>query len=714
MRSAVGSGLALVVLFISLHFLSVALPTGIGICSGAPHALHVGRSDDATEFFVSPLGNDRWSGRFDHPNAAHTDGPFRTLARARDAVRELKAAGPLRTPVKVIIRGGTYQLDGPLIFTPQDSGTESDPIIYEAYPGETPVLSGGQMITGWRRTAGAELSSPAKNHLWVADVPAAKDGWYFHQLFIDGKRMSRARTPNQGFYYVDGQISDTTPARFKFHDHDIRPEWGREGDVEVVALQNWAELRVPIKSVDDLSHTVTLAGRRQPYAETDARYWIENAPDALDAPGEWYLDRRSARVYFYPYPGEDMSTVRVVASRLMRLIRFEGDAAQGRFVSYIEFRGLTFSYTDWTLPPEGYADLQAAVDVPAAVAGEGARFCTIEKCRFIHLGGYAVSFAKGSQNDRIARSEMTDLGAGGVKIGDRKIPVGEQNETRDNAVTDNHIHNIGSVYPAAVGVWIGQSSGNVVAHNEINDTYYTAISVGWTWGYGPTAAKDNLIEFNSLHDIGRGMLSDMGCIYTLGVQPGTVERNNICHDVSRYKYGGWGIYTDEGSSHILVENNIVYRCEDGGFHQHYGEANVVRNNIFALGDTAQLRRTREENHLSFTFTHNIVYWKDGELLDGKWDDNNFRFENNLYYSVAGGPVEFAKWSFREWQGRGQDVGSLIANPLLVNPEQGDFSLEAGSPALKIGFMPIDVSTVGPRRADAHQAACIENHGEHHY
>jgi Right handed beta helix region len=327
--------------------------------------------------------------------------------------------------------------------------------------------------------------------------------------------------------------------------------------------------------------------------------------------------------------------------------------------------------------------------------GKGVHSCTIERCRFAHLGGYAIALGEGSEENRILHNQMTDLGAGGVKIGDPKIPSSVPTQTSANQIAYNHIHDIGIVYPAAVGVWIGQSSNNIVARNEINDTFYTAISVGWTWGYGPTATKGNLVEFNSMHHIGRGMLSDMGCIYTLGVQPGTVERNNLCHDVSRYKYGGWGIYTDEGSSDIVIEKNIVYRCEDGGFHQHYGKANIVCNNIFALGGTAQLRRSKNENHLSFTFEHNIVYWDEGDLLDGTWADNNYRLDHNLYYSVGWLPIEFSKWSFRDWQKRGQDVHSLIANPLFADPEHGNFSLELGSPAVKVGFNAIDLSKVGP-------------------
>jgi parallel beta-helix repeat protein len=649
----------------------------------------VNASGDRTIFFVAPQGNNAWSGKLAHPNAARTDGPFRTVSRARNVIRRLRASGSLAQPVTVYLRGGVYELSRPLAFTPEDSGTPKAPITYEAYPGETPVLSGGREITGWAQYRSRVSASPARRHLWVSEVPEVKEGrWYFHQLFVDGIRRTRARSPNRGFYYVNGLISADSPAQFQFYDGDILPQWAKERDVEIVALQNWAEFRIPIKAVNSRLHTVTLAGRRQDFAEANARYWVENALEALDAPGEWYLDQSTGRLYYYPLPGDEVSHAHVVASDLKQLICFDGNAAQGKSVHDIQLRGLTFSYTDWSIPPAGYADEQAAYDVPAAVSGQGVDSCTIERCRFEHLGGYAIALGQGSKQSRILNNQMTDLGAGGIKIGDPKIPSNLSTQTSGNDIAYNHIHNIGAVYPAAVGVWIGQSSNNTVAHNEINDTFYTAISAGWTWGYGPTAAKGNLIEFNNLYDIGRGMLSDMGCIYTLGVQPGTVERNNLCHDVTRYKYGGWGIYTDEGSSDILIENNIVYRCEDGGFHQHYGEANMVRNNIFALGGTAQIRRSKNENHLSFAFEHNIVYWDKGILLDGTWADNNYRFDDNLYYSVGWLPIDFSKWSFRDWQKRGQDVHSFIANPLFVDPEHGDFSLEAGSPARKVGFRPI--------------------------
>ncbi|MBZ5564910.1 MAG: right-handed parallel beta-helix repeat-containing protein [Acidobacteriia bacterium] len=661
-------------------------------------------------FYVATDGNDAWSGRQEYANDRKTDGPFATLARARDAIRQLKAHGKLDAPVEVRVAGGVYTLTEPLIFTPDDSGTAKNPIVYAAKFGEAPVVSGGREIRqrrplsnkdGFARPELLHGKRPTEQLLgWVAILPEVKQGnWFFHEVFVNGQRRQRARSPNTGFYFTDGQISAANPAQFKYRGEDIRPEWAKQGDVEVVALQKWAEFRLPIKVVDESAHTVTLAQKRQEWGEDkNVRYWIENTRDALDAPGEWYLDRREGKLIYKPFVGEDIRRAEMVAPVLQQLVRFEGDAPAGRFVHDLTLRDFTFAYTDWSMPANGYVDDQAAFDQPAAVELAGAKDCSIERCLFTHLGQYAVEVHKGSRNVRVLGNVMTDLGAGGVKIGDPTLPKADADLTSGNTVSDNRIQDIGKVYPAAVGIWVGQSSDNEISHNEIGNTYYTGISVGWTWGYGATAARGNRLEFNHIHDIGRGLLSDMGCIYTLGVQPGTVERYNLCHDVTRYVhgYGGWGLYTDEGSSNILIENNVVYRAEDGGFHQHYGAENLVRNNIFAFGRTAEIRRTRLEPHRSFSFEHNIVYWELGTLLDGSWDDGNYHFDSNIYFRTDGKPFPFAKWTFEEWQKRDQDVHSLVADPLFRDPENADFSLRPGSPAERMTFQPIDLKEVGPR------------------
>jgi parallel beta-helix repeat protein len=657
---------------------------------------------------VSTQGNDTWSGKLAQPNQLRTDGPFATISRAQTAIRELKGKGPLSQPVTIYVRGGRYDLSEPIVLTPEDSGTAEYPVSIEAYEGEVPILSGGKSITGWE-----QVKREGEGELWRARVPGARDGsWYFHELFVNGQRRQRARTPNTGYFNVDGAITPNRPASFKFHEGDIQPAWVTKRDVEIVALLNWAGFRMPIKAVDATAHTVTLAGRRQHWGnEKGARYWVENALEALDAPGEWYLDRQAGWVYYSPMAGEDITRAEVVAPRLEQLVRLRGyDQECREFVENIRFRGLVFAYTDWSYPepgiwsawstPEtGYVDMQGAVEIPAAVDGLGVVSCSFQKCRFEHLGGYAVAIERASRDNQIVDNEMTDLGAGGVKVGPIKDHNESDNEmTSGNVISGNHIHHIGKVFPGGVAVWIGQSSGNTVSRNHIHDTFVYAISVGWSWGYMPTAARDNIIELNHIHDVGLHTLSDLGCVYTLGTQPGTVIRKNLCHDVTRYErgYGGWGIYLDEGSSNILVENNIVYRTEDGGFHHHYGQGNIVRNNIFALGQNAQIRRTREERHTSFTFERNIVYWTGGNLLTGRWLNNRFDLDANLYFRTDGQPIQFMDWSLQDWQKRGQDVHSIVADPLFVDPEHGNFSLRPGSPAERIGFRPIDLGQIGPQ------------------
>ena len=213
-----------------------------------------------------------------------------------------------------------------------------------------------------------------------------------------------------------------------------------------------------------------------------------------------------------------------------------------------------------------------------------------------------------------------------------------------------------------------------------------------------------MIEINHVHvhDLGQGRLSDMGGISTLGPQPGTVIRNNLFHDIRSYDYGGWGLYTDEGSTGIVLENNVVYRCKSAGFHQHYGRDNVVRNNLLAFNTEHAVMRTRAEDHRAFWFTNNVVIADSGTLLGSNWSgtSDNFISDRNLWFDPRNGTAaakySFAGKSWSDWQARGQDVNSRLADPLLVDAAHPDLGLRPESPAFALGFRPIDLSTVGVR------------------
>jgi parallel beta-helix repeat protein len=605
-------------------------------------------------------------------------GPIKTLAEARDDARAQRRSG--RTgPITITVRAGTYYLPQTLILGPEDSNT-----IWQAQHGEHPVISGGRPVSGWTKGAG---------NVWSASVPDLN----FHQLFVDGRRTIRARTPNYGFFRIDGESSQAKPFELHYRGKDIKKEWADQDDVEVVALLAWSDLRMPIVNVDDAKQVATLgADPGVSNREADARYFIENAADALDAPGEWYLNRTTHTVSYIPIPNENMARAVVMAPALERLVAIKGDPGSGAFVRNVVFRGLTFVYADWSMNAKGYADTQAATPAPSAIEAVGAINLKIDHCTIAHSGGYALFLGRGSKHNSVTASEIFDMGGGGVKIGEPVLRSDGSEQNYANVVADNQIHDLGLVYTPAVGIWVLQSGQNRILHNHVHDLFYTAISVGWTWGYGPNQSKGNLIAFNHIHGIGKGALSDMGGIYTLGEQPGTVIRNNLVHDITSFTYGGWGIYTDEGSSDILIEKNIVYGCKSAGFHQHYGRDNILRNNIFAFNRKYQLMRTRSEPHNSFTMENNIVYFDQGTLLGTNWTDGKFTMRRNLYYDTRGRDVSFAGNSFSEWQSSGRDRDSMVANPLFINAANFDFRLRPKSPALKMGFHQIDMTTAGPR------------------
>jgi hypothetical protein len=648
--------------------------------------------------YVATNGNDGWSGRLENPARDGKDGPLATLPAALKAARIARQSSKQTFDrATILLRGGTYSITEPVVLGPEDSGSSADqPFMIAAYRNEHPVLSGGRRITGWEKVE-------AKSGWWRTTLPEVRAGrWYFRQLFINGQRKHRARSPNAGYFLAEGEYLNINPVQFKFLDGDIRREWVGSG-VELIALHKWIDLRQYIRGLDESNHVVTLTGAiSQHVKESNARYFIENAPEALDEPGEWYLDRNTGVLSYWAARGENLASAEVIAPVLnSELLRVEGNFAAKKPVQQVVVRGLTFAHTDWSLPENGYLDSQAAVQVRGDVLAEGAVDCGIENCLFAHLGGYALELGNGCQRCWVIGNEIYDIGAGGIRLGETGKRQDGFEMNHGHVVRDNHLHQLGRLFAPAVGLIIFQSGQNRVAHNHIHDLYYTAISVGWNWGYQETPCHDNIIEFNHLHDIGQGVLSDMGGIYTLGIQKGTVLRNNLIHDVRSHSYGGWGLYTDEGSTDIVLEDNVVYRCKSAGFHQHYGRENIIRNNIFAFGVEHQLMRSREEEHLSFVFTNNVVYFDSGTLLGSSWKNDRYLMDNNVYWKAGTGAsaaeIRLAGATLQEWRQRGHDLHSTIADPLFVAPEKYDFRLPRNSPAVKLGFKPIDLSEVGVHR-----------------
>ncbi|MBD3344043.1 MAG: hypothetical protein GF401_03165 [Chitinivibrionales bacterium] len=680
------------------------------------------------DLFVSPLGDDAYRGT--SPDISEDDGPLKTLEQACSILRKSKARGEFAGPVTVWLREGRYFCDKPLYFTPRDSG----PITFDSYPGEKPKISGGIEIKNW------EEKTVDNKTMWVADVSAIVEKCGpFRQLFVNDRRCPRSRLPKKGYY----TIKDIPPKETQSSPHAIKDrficeagqikKWKNLKDVEIVVLHYWIDDRMPIESFDEKQNLVICSKTARmslvdAFGQGNSRYYIENVFEALSEPGEWYLDRKDCLLYYIPCEGESIDSVETIVSAISQLVIVQGEPDSERFVEFLTFRNLCFEHTDWVRP---YVTRQAAPDVPGVVSFEGAHNCTIENCTFHHLGWYAVDIRDGCRGNRITGNTMHDIGGGGIKVNGSHSWGTVSRRTGGMVITDNHIYDSGKIYYASTGIVLMHTFGNRVAHNHIHDLYYTGISLGWVWGYWPSVACDNLVEKNHIHDLGKGVINDMGGIYTLGIQPGTVLRNNLIHDIEKHGYGGWAIYPDEGSSYLVIENNICYNVSSQPFHLHFGRENVLRNNIWAFGEEGIIAISRgvrlrwedkgafDDGHggKSFTFERNIVVTDNQPLFVGGMDDptggletKSFLSDLNLYWDVKRTPVysvnaghgkagkEGASKVFEwdEWQKRGYDIHSEIADPRFTNAEQGDFSLAQDSPAFELGFIPIDMSDVGVR------------------
>ncbi len=665
----------------------------------------------AAELFVAPEGNDT------NPGTAAQ--PLASLTGARDAIRALKKSGPLAEPITVRLQSGTYMLSAEVRFGPDDSGTAEYPITYIGTGPGPVVLDGGRRLGGWRKH---------NDMLWVTTVPdVAARRWNFRQLYVNGQARVRARTPNEGYLRV-AACPEGTPKTvdyhkdcqsFEFKPGDLRADWTNLNDVEVIVYHFWTDSHLPIQSVDTQTNLVIFAHKAgkvftDDFTENGARYIVENVFEALDAPGEWYLNRRTGELFYYPLPGEDPTRLEIIAPYAPAHLRLEGKPQERRYVEHLNFRNLTFTYSSFQLPAGNSNDRQGSASVPAAITLRGARSCAFEHCRLFNLGTFAFDVMAGCSDNQFIGNDIAFVAAGGFRVngGTDRDPPWER--TRNNRISDNTVAHYGQDYPSAVGVLVMTAEGTVVAHNDIHHGGYTGVSVGWVWGYGRSVSQNNRVEYNHIHHIG-GVLSDMGGIYTLGVSPGTIIRNNHIHDVQANHYGGWGIYQDEGSTHLLIENNVVHHTKFAPYNIHYAKELTVRNNIFALGKLEQISRGRHEPHTSVYFENNIVYWREGKLLSKDWKDvaysfytspkrgsvpltSTFEADWNLYFNPEQKleDVKFDGVTWAEWRQRGKDAHSRYADPLFVDPENGDFTLQPGSPALALGFRPIALSQVGPR------------------
>lgn len=639
--------------------------------------------------------------------------PFCTLGRALQCAY----AGNGRDTLFILMRAGTYLPEQPIEIT----RCPARPVVIRGEAGRT-VVSGGLTVAGWE---------PCGGGLWRARVPQmVRYGFTFEQFFVGGRRATPARTPNEGRFLARGSretvhLPGTPTAFYATQEVFLQPNDFRHlarlspeemQDVSVRFYHKWDVTEKRPASLRRDSSSIFFHGlgmKSWNRINKDTRYFLQGFRAALDSPGEWWADRRNGYLYYMPREDEDLRTATCTAPVLSQwlIIRGTPDAP----IKDIEFRDIAFRHTGHLLPANGLEPQQAAAEAPAAIELTHAWGIRFTRCTMQHTGAYALWMKQGCRDNTVQQCLLSDLGAGGIKIGMTGMPQDDELFTMRNTVDNCIIRDGGHVMPCGAGVLILHAADNKITHNDISRLRYSSVSVGWTWGYNHTPgatgrvmrrdgsmfyqktdvvspATGNLVAYNHIHQIGLGELSDMGAVYTLGESPGTRIINNVIHDVESYGYGGWGLYTDEGSTGIEMRNNLVVSCKSGGFHQHYGRENIVENNIFAFSRDQQLQLTRAEQHQSFRFRHNIILQDEGKTIEGPWEKANIDMGENLYWHTDGTP-QFAGHDFAEWE-RIKDKGSIVADPLFFAPAFGDFRFRSNAAIKRIGFQPFDYSEAG--------------------
>ncbi len=641
-------------------------------------------------------------------NPGTLEQPLKTPLAAKEKAKTLK--GIADETVTVWFREGIYVLSDTLSFTSDDLSN----VIYRSYPNETVVFSGSKEISGWNETKINGIDA------FVTDIEINSDENYFRSLFKGNKRLPRSAYPKEGVFTVASVSNEdairidpdetnyfTISAAFYANENEIL-DFANPTDVDVRLMHYWCDELMPVHSVNAQTGRIETAKGTSMTVKTGDNFVYENVKEALTLPGEWYLDRSEGKLYYIPEEGDTTENTVLYAADLDKLLDINR-------VSGIAFQGINFEKTDWNhiggrmfeneinKNHPLYANIkygathpQAASDIPSAINVSNSSEISFINCRFENISYSAVMFAENTTVCSVESCLFSEIGANAIYIkGNRAVPA----TTNNINVIDCHIRNYGRIYNNAIGIFLIDAADCVFQNNEIHDGWYTGISVGWVWGYDANPTNGIKILNNLIYNIGNGWLSDMGGIYTLGVQPDTVISGNVIYNVGCYGgeggYGGWGIYLDEGSTEITVENNLVYDCSSQCFHQHYGRDNVIRNNIFAFGGEGQFRITRNEEHNSLYLENNILVGYNTPMYYRTTDENWFVDNSNLYWDYkTGGNVysgSSTKIGDREnlvrITAKGYYNNAVFENPLFKDTENRDFTLAENSPALEAGFKP---------------------------
>lgn len=693
------------------------------------------------DFYVSVQGSDHWSGTLSAPEGK--DGPFATLARARDAVRELKNQST--TDIVVLIRGGTYRLDETVVFGLEDSGVGDATVTYSAYPGERPIFSSGHEIKGWKKVTGSlpGLPNEAQGKVWEAKVSDR-----FLTLYDNEGMLPRARS--ERFAALAGSKSDL----LRFPEGQLK-DWSNVEDVEIFVrpTRDWMVNMLPLASINEKAGVARTAIQAT-YGMNKLGVWVENVLEELDEPGEWALNTQTDKVYLWPR-GQSP----VFAPKLLELIRIEGsidkDGPKDVPVRNLHFRGLTFMHGErYTLTPDD-AGLQHDWDMldkdNAMVRLRGAENCVIDQCHFLHSGSGAIRVDLYGIGNEITNNHIESMGGGGILL--CGYGPGTKDVNKKNTVYNNNIHHVGEIYWHSPGIFLWQSGENRVANNLIHDTNYCGMiisggivrffdreykreqkrAIRWHEIDGLPKrpeledvhpylhSRNNLIEYNEIHNVMQ-KLGDGNGIYIRGSGPGNVIRRNFVHHLVSETNKQSGIRTDGGQMDTLIAENIIYKCKSQGMTLKLN--NRFENNIIAdvIAPRGIYLKIVEGPSTGASNKRNIYYsTKDDCILisepsegKGNVDEDSRGRETarmadmdsdfNIYFCQADGGI--GQKTLAKLQRDGVDGSSRAEDPLFVDPENGDFRFKPDSPALEMGILPIDVSEIGLRGTE--QTASNEN------